>query len=134
MAEGDPGFWKLAAEWLWAVVLIPLATIWKKVDGSASRAELSAAIRDAENKTRLLGDALFAMRGEMANNLATKAELTAALAAIEKGSEKLRASVIELYGNAEQDRRRYEDRFREMQKSIHEAELTIVKGIGRMNS
>lgn len=33
----DPSFWETAAKWLWGIILIPLAMLWKKADNSVQK-------------------------------------------------------------------------------------------------
>lgn len=43
--EIDPNIWQKMTEWLWAVLLLPLGGLWKKVDGSASKEELKDIVK-----------------------------------------------------------------------------------------
>ena len=47
-SELDPGLWKTISGWLWAVLVIPLGALWRKVDGSVSKEELRDAIQAAQ--------------------------------------------------------------------------------------
>ena len=51
MSIEDPGFWKQAADYLWAVLLIPVAALWRKVDTSVSRDELNIAMNVRDKAT-----------------------------------------------------------------------------------
>ena len=59
-----------------------------------------------------------------ADNAATKQELITT-------NNNLREITNKLYENAEQDRRRYEERFSHMQDTIHEIHTDILKRLGR---
>ncbi len=65
----DPEIWKQAADWLWAVLLVPVAALWKKVDNSASKEELLKLEREnRENFQRLFEKAESAKTEISANH------------------------------------------------------------------
>lgn len=37
MSAPDPEFWKTAAQWLWAALLVPVGVLWKKADGAIQK-------------------------------------------------------------------------------------------------
>jgi hypothetical protein len=39
--ENDPDFWKQISGWLWAVLALPVAALWKKVENSMPKDEFS---------------------------------------------------------------------------------------------
>ena len=61
----DPGLWHTFANWLWAVLLLPIATVWRKVDGSASREELA----NVQKENRETFKQLFEKAEESRDNL-----------------------------------------------------------------
>ena len=44
MSMDDPGLWKQISGWLWAVLAVPLAALWRKADNAATKQELKDAI------------------------------------------------------------------------------------------
>ena len=57
MASPDPN-WKDAFSYLWAVLLIPVGMVWRKVDGAASKEELEVHRKeDRESFMRLFANA-----------------------------------------------------------------------------
>ena len=37
MTPDDPGLWKIVSGWLWAALLIPVAILWKKIEGAIQK-------------------------------------------------------------------------------------------------
>ena len=50
----DPGIWAKVADWLWAVLAIPVAALWRKADGAATKEELAEATKTFREVTREL--------------------------------------------------------------------------------
>jgi hypothetical protein len=121
MSVEDPGIWKQISEWLWAILLFPVAGLWKKVDASASRAELREAFETAVKHSREAFESADRRSSE-------------AFKAAEKRDLEARESIKKLFENAENDRRGYDARFTTMQESIHQAEITIVREISALKS
>lgn len=46
--ENDPGFWKQAADWMWAVLALPIATLWKKADGALQKDDFKSYMEEAK--------------------------------------------------------------------------------------
>jgi hypothetical protein len=95
MTPEDPGLWKQISSWLWAILAIPVAALWRKVDAAAS-----------------------------------KQDLKDAMDACEAANETLRTSTVKLFENAEQDRRRFEERFSKMQDMIHGIHVEVLLKLG----
>ena len=47
--EIDPSIWKQMTEWLWAVLLLPVGALWKKVDNSASKEEIKDIVKSIKD-------------------------------------------------------------------------------------
>ena len=59
----DPGLWKQISGYLWAVLAVPLAALWRKADGAATKEELKdamAAMAKADEALRQSTITLFA--------------------------------------------------------------------------
>ena len=92
--DTDPGLWKQLSGWLWAVLTVPLAMLWKKADNAASKDDL---------KDHLAMDAVM--------------------------HREVKDTAAKLFENAEQDRRRYDERFARMQESIHRIHTEVMDKI-----
>lgn len=53
MAAPDPS-WKDAFNYLWAVLLVPVGMVWRKVDGAASREDLETHRKEDRESFRQL--------------------------------------------------------------------------------
>jgi hypothetical protein len=49
--ENDPGFWKQIGGWMWAILALPMASMWRKVEGAASREEIKELERRMDEHT-----------------------------------------------------------------------------------
>ena len=47
--EIDPTIWQKMTEWLWAVLLLPVGALWKKVDNSASKEEIKDIVKSIKD-------------------------------------------------------------------------------------
>lgn len=52
MATEDPGLWKQAAEWLWAVLALPIATLWRKADNAVAKDDFKEYAREAKEERK----------------------------------------------------------------------------------
>ena len=50
--DTDPGFWKQISGWLWAVLAIPIASIWKKADGAVQKDDLKDYLKEAKEERK----------------------------------------------------------------------------------
>ena len=50
----DPSFWKQISAWLWALLLLPVAALWKKVDNAASKDDLKEFIKASREADEML--------------------------------------------------------------------------------
>ena len=50
--DTDPGIWKQISGWLWALLAIPIASIWKKADGAVQKDDLKDYLREAKEERR----------------------------------------------------------------------------------
>ena len=89
--DPDPGIWKQVSGYLWALLLIPIGVVWRKIDGSVQREQMSEHIR--EDKEAHL---------------------------------EFRDTMRILFRNAEDDRRKAEERFAKMQEHIHAIHIDVI--------
>lgn len=90
----DPGIWKQVSAWLWTLLAIPVAGLWRKVEAAV-----------------------------------TKEELKDAVAASERNAAQMRENVAKLFENAENDRRRYDERFSKMQETLHGVHVDVLQNL-----
>lgn len=46
--DSDPGLWKQISSWMWAILALPIATLWRRSENSVQKDEFRAAIEDAQ--------------------------------------------------------------------------------------
>ena len=64
----DPEFWKQATGWLWSVLLIPVAVLWRKVDTSASKEEVLKLERENRENFAMLFEKAEHAKDEISKN------------------------------------------------------------------
>lgn len=42
--EADPGFWHELVKWLWALLLLPVATLWRRTENAVQKTELAEVV------------------------------------------------------------------------------------------
>lgn len=58
MAAEDPGIWHDVAKWLWAVLALPIATLWRKADNAVSKDEFKEYMREAREDRKEMRDTM----------------------------------------------------------------------------
>lgn len=61
-ADSDPGIWKQLLDWAWAVLALPMASLWKKAEGAVSKDDFKEYMREAREdrqETRATMSKLF---------------------------------------------------------------------------
>lgn len=74
---GDPGFWREIASWLWAVLMLPIAVVFRKADAAVPKDEFHRHVdkmdRSIENLNRT-HERLFDKIDELKNLIIEKKE------------------------------------------------------------
>lgn len=100
--ETDPSTWHEVLKYLWAVLLIPVSLLWKKVENAASKEDVERAREE------------------------TKADLLRAIDAMRDDTREGRETMKLLFANAESDRYQNNERFAKTQDLIRTVQVELL--------